>query len=320
MTAMRAKAIPFTSPMECLPAGRLPEGPGWVYELKLDGYRAQAIRDSVGVRLLSRNGKDFSKKFPGVFAALKDAMPNQTVVDGELVAFDADGKPSFNELQNAHSSTNIVLFIFDVLTVRGRDVKALPLRDRVPILQSALVTSNRVQRSEQFAGGVQSFLSAVRSIGGEGVVAKRLDGRYEPGKRSGAWQKMRINLGQEFVIGGFTPGNDGFDALVVGFYDGGSLQYSARVRAGFVPASRREIYQRLKPLITEKCPFANLPEATSGRWGQGLTAAKMRECTWVRPKLVAHFEFLEWAGGNHVRHIKFVRMRDDKDPKSVVHE
>lgn len=132
--------------------------------------------------------------------------------------------------------------------------------------------------------------------------------------------RCEINLGQEFVIGGFTAGSNGFDALVVGFYYDGSLQYSARVRSGFVPLSRRGIYQMLKPLITEKCPFANLPEAKSGRWGQGLTAAKMRECIWVRPKLVAHFEFLEWTGTNHVRHIKFVRMRDDKNPKSVVRE
>lgn len=131
---------------------------------------------------------------------------------------------------------------------------------------------------------------------------------------------MRINLGQEFVIGGFTPGSDGFDALVIGFYEGGSLQYSARVRAGFVPASRREIYQRLKPFIAENCPFANLPEAKGGRWGQGLTAAKMRECIWVRPRLVADFEFLQWTDTNHVRHIKFVGLRNDKNPRQVVRE
>jgi ATP-dependent DNA ligase len=184
----RAKTIPFTPPMECLPVKRLPEGPEWAYELKLDGFRAQAIRDSKGVRLLSRNGKDFSKKHPGVFAALKDAIPEQTVVDGELVAFGADGQPSFNELQNADSNTNIVFFTFDALMVGGKDVKPLPLRDRVSILQSAFISSDRIRRSEQFTCGVQPILSAVRKIGGEGVIAKRLDSRYEPGKRSGSWQ------------------------------------------------------------------------------------------------------------------------------------
>jgi bifunctional non-homologous end joining protein LigD len=131
---------------------------------------------------------------------------------------------------------------------------------------------------------------------------------------------MRLNLGQEFVIGGFTPGTIGFDSLVVGFYEGEKLLYAARVRAGFVPASRRNVFARLKPLITTVCPFVNLPEPKSGRWGQGLTAEKMRDCVWVRPELVARFEFLEWTDSNHVRHIKFIAMRDDKDPGKVVRE
>jgi bifunctional non-homologous end joining protein LigD len=131
---------------------------------------------------------------------------------------------------------------------------------------------------------------------------------------------MRINMGQEFVIGGFTPGNNGIDALVVGYYDARKLIYAARVRAGLVPASRREVYEKLKPLIVRTCPFVNLPEATPGRWGQGLTAAKMKECIWVKPKLIANFEFLEWTDSNHVRHIKFVGLRSDKDPFAVVRE
>jgi ATP-dependent DNA ligase len=132
--------------------------------------------------------------------------------------------------------------------------------------------------------------------------------------------KIRLNLGQEFVIGGFTPGTIGFDSLVVGFYEGKKLLYVARVRAGFVPATRRQIFAKLEPLITSVCPFANLPEANSGRWGQGLTAEKMRNCIWVRPELVARFDFLEWTDSNHVRHIKFMAIRDDKDPRKVVKE
>ena len=155
---------------------------------------------------------------------------------------------------------------------------------------------------------------------GEGVVAKRLTSRYEPGKRTGAWKKKRLNIGQEFVIGGFTPGSHGIDALVVGFYSGDALMYAARVRAGLVPSTRRELYARLKPLIARKCPFTNLPELKNGRWGQGLTAAKMKECIWVKPKLVANFEFLEWTDTNHVRHIKFVGLRTDKNAPQVVRE
>lgn len=156
-------------------------------------------------------------------------------------------------------------------------------------------------------------------MGGEGVIAKRLGSHYEPTKRSGAWSKKRINIGQEFVIGGFTTGSNGIDALVVGFYSGNALTYAARVRAGLVPATRRELLARLKPLIVERCPFENLPESKSGRWGQGLTA-KMKECVWVKPKLVANFEFLEWTDTNHVRHIKFVGLRTDKNPRLAVRE
>ena len=319
MTRTTDSDIPFTPPMECLPVNELPENPDWVYELKLDGFRGQGIRDKSGVHLLSRNGRDFSKKFPKVCAALAEALPMGTAVDGELVAFDESGHPSFNAIQNASAETNIVFFVFDVLVNRWKDVRHLALSERLPLLQS-VVPSERLQLSEHFAGPVSQFVAAVKKMGGEGVVAKRLTSRYELGKRTGAWAKMRLNIGQEFVIGGFTPGSNGVDSLVVGFYSGDSLMYAARVRAGLVPATRRELYSRLKPFIVEKCPFANLPESKSGRWGQGLTAAKMKECIWVKPELVANFEFLEWTDTNHVRHIKFVGLRNDKNPRNVVRE
>ena len=137
----------------------------------------------------------------------------------------------------------------------------------------------------------------------------------------GLGQKSDSTLGrQEFVIGGFTPGSHGIDALVVGFYGGRALIYAARVRAGLVPATRHELFSLLKPLVVEQCPFTNLPELKSGRWGQGLTAPKMKECIWVKPKLVANREFLEWTDTNHVRHIKFVGLRTDKNPRQVVRE
>jgi bifunctional non-homologous end joining protein LigD len=312
--------ISFTSPMECMPIGDLPDGSAWVYELKLDGYRTQAARDKRGTHLWSRNGKDFSRKYPRVFASLNEALPLGTAVDGELVAFDKNGQLSFNSLQNADRETNVVFFVFDVLMYRWRDTKSLPLSDRFSILKTAIALSERVQLSEQFAGPVSKFVAAVRQMGGEGVVAKRLSSRYEPGKRSGAWSKKRINIGQELVIGGFTPGTIGIDALVVGFYSGRSLLYAARVRAGLVPATRRDLYARLERLIVRDCPFANLPEEKTGRWGQGLIATKMKQCVWVKPELVANFEFLEWTDTNHVRHIKFVSLRNDKNPRMVVRE
>ena len=140
------------------------------------------------------------------------------------------------------------------------------------------------------------------------------------GQRSGLWCKYRVDLKQEFVVGGYTPSNLGVDSLVVGFYRGKDLIYAARVRAGLVPATRREVFDHLKPLKTPKCPFANLPQSAAGRWGQGLTAEKMRECVWVRPAVVAEIQFMEWTGADHLRHTKFVGLRDDKEPSKVIKE
>jgi ATP-dependent DNA ligase len=242
--------ISFSPPMECLPVNDLPDDSDWRYELKLDGFRGQAIRDDRGVRLLSRNGKDFSKKFPLVFAALQKALPMGTAVDGELVAFDETGHPSFNAIQNASPETNIVFFVFDVLVNRWKDVKNLALRERLSLLRSAVVPCEREQLSEHFEGSLSLFVAAVQEMGGEGVVAKRLTSRYEQGKRTGAWVKKRLNIGQEFVIGGFTPGSNGVDALVVGYYEG------VLIRAGALPSPRqRRIQCRRDPVVgagTEK--------------------------------------------------------------------
>ncbi len=154
------------------------------------------------------------------------------------------------------------------------------------------------------------MIAAVRAQGLEGLVAKRLDSVYEPGARSGVWRKMRINRSEEFVIGGYTKGGRTFDALVLGRYEGECLVYVARTRVGFTPASRERLMERLRPLEIPECPFANLPEARSGRWGEGLTADKMKECVWVRPELLAEVEFVEWTPEGHLRHARFVGLKD----------
>jgi ATP-dependent DNA ligase len=153
-----------------------------------------------------------------------------------------------------------------------------------------------------------------------GLVAKRADSVYQPGERSGLWSKYRINMGQEFVIGGYVLSHLGLDSIVVGFYRGKDLIYSARVRAGFVPRTRREVFEKIRHLKIPKCPFVNLPETEPGRWGQGLTAEKMKVCTWARPETVAQIDFLEWTGADHLRHARFVALRDDKDPRKIIKE
>jgi DNA ligase D-like protein (predicted ligase) len=312
--------INFIEPMECLAVSKLPEGPDWVYEIKLDGYRAQAIRSSEGISFLSRNGKSLSKKFPYIVDALKE-LPLDTIIDGELVALDEAGRPEFNRLQNyTGTAEHIRYFVFDVIVLKGRDLTTLPFSERRTLLAQLSLTSPRIGISEFLSVSPEAMLAAVKEQGLEGVVAKRKDSLYEAGKRSGAWVKRRVNAGQEFVIGGYTPGPNGIDAIVVGYYSGRDLTYVARTRNGFVPASRRSVFQRLRELRIEECPFANLPETRKARWGEAMTAEKMKECVWVRPELVARIEFLEWTEADHLRHSKFIGLREDKDPLQVTKE
>ena len=164
------------------------------------------------------------------------------------------------------------------------------------------------------------LIASIKAQGFEGLVAKRRDSRYESGLRSGASQKMRVNRGQEFVIGGYTIGKKTFDALIFGYYEGDRLIYAARTRSGFTPAIREHIARKLRRLETTHCPFANLPEARSGRWGQGLTKEKMADCRWVKPELIGQFEFLEWTADNHLRHSRFMGLREDKPARDIRRE
>ena len=312
----------FIEPMLVLRTEKLPQGADWSYEIKLDGYRALAIKSGGKVQLRSRNDNDFTERYSSIAAALR-TVPDETVLDGEVVALDEEGRPSFNLLQNYVSSkAALVFFIFDVLILRGRNVMTEPLSERRALLKKHVLPklAEPIRYSPELKAGLPQLIASVKSAGLEGLVAKRRNSRYEPGQRSGAWQKMRINRGQEFVIGGYTPSDRNFDALIFGYYHEGKLQYAARTRNGFTPSSREQLFKKLKPLETKECPFANLPEARSGRWGVGLTAAKMKDCRWVKPVLVGQFEFTEWTPDNHLRHSRFIALRDDKKPKEVVRE
>jgi DNA ligase D-like protein (predicted ligase) len=309
----------FIETMDCLPVAKLPEGSGWTYEIKLDGYRLETVKTGGKVTVYSRRHNVLNKKF-GYIAEALAKLPDETVIDGELVAMDADGRSDFNMLQNFRSAeSRIHYYAFDILTHKGKDLTGVPLSKRRELLAKVTPTNEHVTLSV-VGSSAKTMLDFVRKHGLEGIVAKRADSVYEPGKRSGIWSKFRISLGQEFVVGGYTPGGNGFDALVVGFYKGKDLMFASRVRAGFVPATRREVFAKIKGLKTTKCPFVNLPEKEPGRWGQGLTAEKMKQCIWLKPESVVRIDFAEWTGGDKLRHTKFIAMRDDKDARRVVRE
>jgi ATP-dependent DNA ligase len=273
----------FVGPMLLLKTEKLPDDANlWRYEIKHDGYRAIAFKTGGKLHLRSHNDNDFTERYPVIAMALA-SIPNETVIEGEIVAFDESGKPSFNLLQN-HGSSGVPLFyyVFDVMLLNGKDVTAETLERRQELLVSKVLPEldEPIRYVGELQAAVPDLIESVKAAGLEGLVAKHRDSVYEPGERSGAWQKMRVNRGQELVIGGYTIGGKSFDALVLGYYEDNKLMYVARTRNGFTPSSRLELAKRFHGLETSVCPFANLPEPKGGRWGAGFTAAKMKDCRW----------------------------------------
>lgn len=197
----------FIEPMECLSVPKLPDGSQWVYEIKLDGYRAIAVKSAGNLGLFSRRRNSFNRQYPLVSEALAE-LPDNTVIDGEVVALDESGRPDFNLLQQYRTeASRIHYFVFDLLVYENRDLTRLPLIERRQTLDSALkFSSARIRIAEYFETSAEDMLSAVRGQSLEGIVAKRKDSQYESGKRSGSWVKFRLNSGQELVIGGYVPG------------------------------------------------------------------------------------------------------------------
>jgi DNA ligase D-like protein (predicted ligase) len=311
----------FIPPMLLVRTEKLPEGEDWLYELKLDGFRSIAFKTGGKVYLRSRNNKDFNATYPSIVKALAH-MPDETVIDGEIVALDEAGRPSFGALQNYGSGNiPIVYYVFDVMVLEGVDVMREPLSRRRELLEQKILPDlvEPIKYSAELDSDLTDLVQSAKKLRLEGLIAKRRDSRYQPGLRTAAWWKMRVNAGQEFVIGGYTLGNP-FDALVFGYYEGNRLLYVARTRNGFTPASRQRLFEKFRGLEVRDCPFVNLPEAKSGRWGQGLTKEKMKDCRWLKPVLVAQFEFTEWTPEWHLRHSRFVGLREDKKAKDVGRE
>jgi len=303
-------------------SSELPDGPEWLRELKLDGYRAVALKSEGKIHLRSRNDNDFNPKYPAIVKALS-GLPDETVIDGEIVALNDLGRPSFNLLQNYGSSKGPILYyVFDMMLLAGKDVTGESLETRRALLEQKVLPrlTEPIRYSPELPGTVAELVQSAKAQGLEGLIAKRRDSRYEPGERSGVWRKMRINQGQEFVIGGYTIGGNTFDALIFGYYEGKDLIYVARTRNGFTPRLRVDLMKKFRPIETARCPFANLPENRTGRWGAGLTAAKMNDCRWLAPLLVGQFEYVEWTPDNHLRHSRFLGLREDKDAKKVGRE
>ena len=280
---------------------------GWMWEPKLDGYRALAILEGGRVTLRSRRGLDLAPDFPGVAAELGRQAVERMVLDGEIVGFDAAGKPSFNALQNRTGQA--VFYCFDLPFFAGVDLRGAPYRDRRRYLEQCLLPSPLVQLVHAADDGVALYEAAVAS-GLEGVVGKRTDSRYEAGRRSGAWVKVKKFNSADFVVGGYTRGKGArapLGALLVGYWDEGRLRYASHVGSGFDDRTLPQVQGKLEPLQRKTCPFADRPELNG-------------PAVWVEPQLVAEVKFQSWTEDGRLRAPVFLRLRDDLDAKSVRRE
>jgi len=301
----------------------LPEGPGWSLEVKFDGYRIEAIKNGSEVRLFSRRGNDFTKRFAKIAEAVSKINATSAVLDGEVVAVDSCGHVSFQMLQNRSklpAGWRLIYYAFDLLYLNGREMRLAPLSERRASLVEKTLRGSLVKYSAPLEGSADVVIKAVREHGMEGIVAKRNDSVYESGDRSGAWRKLPLKPKGEFVIGGYRPEGASLELLMVGYYEGSKLMFAGKVRQGLNPAVRATLARGLQPIRTTTCPFSNLPNSKKGHWGEGVTADEMKHYIWLEPRVVAEVKFTEWTHGGVLRHPQFVGIREDKLPEEVRRE
>jgi bifunctional non-homologous end joining protein LigD len=308
----------FVKPMAALLVDKIPAGQNWLAEIKWDGYRALAVKNGNTCKIFSRRRNEMS--FPAITAALARLPAKSFVLDGEIVALDDLGRPSFQRLQNAAGrAPSLFYYLFDILNLNNHNLKNLPLRKRKQILKAFLSnTGGPLRFSPSLPGDPNALLAQIRQYRLEGLVVKNADSPYLP---SSTWVKLKVTCEQEFVIGGYTKPKGGrsyFGALVVGFYKEGQLYFAGKVGTGFDEVTLKMLWDKLRPLEIQQCLFKNLP-SPNPRIG-GLSASEMRCCTWIEPKLVCQVRYSEWTEEEILRQPVFLGLRDDKKPEEVQKE
>jgi bifunctional non-homologous end joining protein LigD len=314
----------FVKPQLALAVEQPPRGERWAHELKLDGYRLHARIDGGDIRLLTRTGLDWSKRYTATLAALCKLPMRSAYFDGELCALKPDGTPSFAALQAAmdnRTTDQLVYFIFDLLFLDDNDLMQEPLRARKRKLQALLQGAPAALRySEHIVGQGAAFLEAARALHVEGVVSKLIDAPYKPGER-GTWRKCKCLQAEEFVVVGFTDPEGArahLGALLLGYYDAkGKLHYAGRAGSGLKQSELKRLYTRLAPLATARMPLAEAPPKNAGRFGKPL---ELRRVHWVKPELVAAVEYLTWTESGTLRAVIYHGLREDKPAREVVRE
>lgn len=317
----------FIEPMKPRLLDEPPTAGDWMYELKFDGIRACAVKDGSKVNLFSRNGNELRTRFPEIAVAVKKLSIDECVIDGEVVALDEEGRSSFQLLQALETEGGkapICVYVFDLLQLNGKGLLKLPLTARKELLAKICEgVGDPIRYSGELGGEPKLLLAEVKRRRLEGLVGKRRDSVYEPGRRSGAWIKLKCVNEQEFVIGGYTPpagARKHFGAILVGYYKNNRLLFAGKVGSGFTTKSLSILHKKFQSERRDDCPFADLPSKQGGQWVQGITPSMMRKMHWINPVFVAQIKFAEWTRDGKLRQPVFLGLREDKDAREVTRE
>jgi len=324
---LRSAKARFVEPMKAKLVENPPATGDWIYELKFDGIRLIAVKVSGKVSLLSRNQNDLSARFPEIAEAIRSLPGGECVIDGEVVALDEKGRSSFQLLQAREMEgrkSPIYFYAFDLLQLDGKSLVGLPLEARKDVLEKlSAAADDPIRYSGAIGGDAKRLLEEVKRRGLEGIIGKQRDSVYEPGRRSGAWIKLKCVDEQEFVIGGYTPPQGArkhFGAILVGYYENKKLVFAGKVGTGFTAKSLAILYKKFRGEERANCPFVDLPSKQNGQWIQGITPSMMRKMHWVNPVFVCEIKFAEWTRDGKLRAPVFLGLREDKKPSDVMRE
>ncbi len=299
----------------------------WIYELKFDGIRLIGVKRGEKVLLLSRNQNELAERFPEIVKAIETFSARECVIDGEVVALDEEGRSSFQLLQAREMEgrkTPVYFYAFDLLQLDGKSLVSLPLEARKNVLEKLCADARPpIRYSGAIGGDAKRLLEEVERRGLEGIIGKQRNSVYEPGRRSGAWIKLKCVNEQEFVIGGYTPPQGSrkyFGAILVGYYENKKLVFAGKVGTGFTVKSLSTLYKKFQKEARDDCPFVDLPSKQNGQWIQDITPSMMRKMHWINPVFVCEIKFAEWTRDKKLRAPVFLGLREDKKPSDVVRE
>jgi len=317
----------FIDPMKPRVVETPPTAGDWIYELKFDGIRLIAVRTGKKVSLLSRNKNELAGRFPEIAEAVKSLPARECVIDGEVVALDEEGRSSFQLLQAREMEgrkSPVYFYAFDLLQLDGKSLIGLPLEARKNVLEKLCADAGDPIRYSGVIGlDAKTLLDEVKHRGLEGIVGKRRASVYEPGRRSGAWIKLKCVNEQEFVIGGYTPPQGSrkhFGAILVGYYENKKLVFAGKVGTGFTVEWLSILHKKFRAEERSDCPFVDLPSKQNGQWVLGITPSMMRKMHWVNPVFVCEIKFAEWTRDGKLRAPVFLGLREDKKASDVVRD